>query len=388
MNLASSAELSAARTLHSSRRMSNTRFSFTSYFTSVFTAFSASVVASSLLVATIACSDDPPGAMTPDATAAVPIDPTGRYQVTSTLSLSSPPAGAAEVLAELTAMSDGADDPSRYLIDLMIDRLPDGSAKTYASAIAPYIAAYVNQRVAQVAPKFVDGTRALSTGLARIAQRFGTTETFDIAGDGPRVESDDYVAESKWLQRTIVGVRFDLHAGRDVVDVRFAPNALPDIATKSLVALDGVSLGGAAMHAADALSIAKHTAAMPYARMVRLGFDLAVIPDVVPAAHDLTSALVELVDCSQLGAAVSDCIGVGSPSFYATACSAGLGAVATKLYARLDAIDPSALPLELAGQARAVDENGDGAMDAISVGTWNGTFASVPATGSFDGATP
>jgi hypothetical protein len=108
----------------------------------------------------------------------------------------------------------------------------------------------------------------------------------------------------------------------------------------------------------------------------------------VPAAHDLSAALVELVDCSRLGAAVSECLGVGSASFYATACSAGLSALATKLYARLDAIDPSAMPLELAGEAHAVDANGDGPMDRISAGTWSGTFAGVAASGSFDGAAP
>ena len=394
MNLASSTSLCTAHPLHWSPRMSNPRLaspsSVISFFSSVLLSFFASAITSILIVAmivsTTACSDDPPAAPAPDAAAAVPIDPAGRYQVTSTFSLSSPPASAAGVLAELTAMSDGADDPSRYLIDLMIERLPDGSVKTYASAVAPYIAAYVNQRVAQVAPSFVDGTRALSTGLSRIAQRFGTTETFDIASDGPRVDGDDYVADGRWLTRTIIGVRFDLHGGRDVADVRFAPNGLPDVMTKSIVMLDGTTLGGAATHAANALSIVKHTASLPYTRMLRLGFDFAVIPDVVPGAHDLSTALVELVDCSRLGALVSECVGLGSASFYATACSAGLSALATKLYARLDAIDTAVLPLELAGGARAVDANGDGPMDAMSAGEWSGTLAGVPANGSFDGA--
>jgi hypothetical protein len=375
--------------------MSNARLASTSsiisFFSAVFASFFASVITSILIVAmivsTTACSDSPPSEPAPDAAADVPIDPAGRYQVTSTFALASPPATAAGVLAELAAMSDGADDPSRYLIDLMIERLPDGSAKTYASAIAPYIAAYVNQRVAQVAPTFVDGTRALATGLSRIAQRFGTTEVFDIADDGPRVEGDDYVAEGKWLTRTIIGVRFDLHAGRDAADVRFAPNALPDVMTKSIVMLDGTTLGGAGTQTPETLSIAKHTASLPYARLLRLGFDFAVIPDVVPGAHDLSAALVELVDCSRLGTVVSECVGIGSPSFYATACSAGLSALATKLYARLDAIDTAPLPLDLAGAARAVDMNGDGLMDAMSFGVWTGTFAGVPASGNFDGAT-
>jgi hypothetical protein len=369
--------------------MSNHRFAFISSFTSsspLRSLLAALVMSLALVAASGACSDDPPPFAPDGSVAALPIDPAGRYQVTSTFSLASPPPAALEALAELTAMSDGADDPSRYLIDLMIARLPDGTVKTYASAIAPYVASYVNQRISQVAPRFVDGSRAMASGLMRIAQHFGTTETFDIASDGPRVEADDHVAEGKWLARTIVGLRFDLHGGRDVADVRFGPLGLPDIATRSVVMLDGTMLGGAVAHAPDALSITKHTVALPYARMVRLGFDFAVIPDVVPGAHDLGQALVALVDCDRLAAAVAECVGLGSPSFYATACSAGLGAVATKLYARLDTIEGAALPLELAGQARAVDTNRDGAMDAVSAGTWSGAFATVGVTGGFEGA--
>src|SRR5262245_22172447 len=88
-----------------------------------------------------ACADDP---MMPSADpVAVPIDPAGQFAVTSTFSLSAPPAAAVDVLGELTAATDGPDDPSRYLIDLMIERLPAGSTKTYAAAVAPYVAAYV-----------------------------------------------------------------------------------------------------------------------------------------------------------------------------------------------------------------------------------------------------
>ncbi|HEX5058137.1 MAG TPA: hypothetical protein VFV99_02200 [Kofleriaceae bacterium] len=320
-----------------------------------------------------ACADATP-APAPDSAVPVPIDPTGRYAVTSSFALSSPPAAAADVLGELLAATDGPDDPSRYLIDLMIERLPPGTTKAYAAALAPYVAAYVNQRLAMVAPHFVDGARALSTGLARIATRFGTTETFDIASDGPRVEGDDYVAESHTLTRTITGVRFDLHGGRDVADVRFAPLGLPDITTGSVAMIDG-----------DRLTIVLHATSLPYTRMLRLGIDFAVIPDVVPAAHDLAQALAVLVDCDQLGAAVAEYMGIGSTSFYATACTLGLTALASRIYARIDAIDAASLSLEVAGDAVAVDKTGDGPMDAFMHGTWTGSFASMAVTSSFEG---
>jgi hypothetical protein len=375
----------AARPLHWPRRMSNTRITCIASFLSSFSTLLV-LLASTIVAASTACADEPPLAL-PDATPATSIDPSGTYAVTSAFALSATPDAAAPAIAELTAMSDGPDDPSRYLIDLMIAALPEGTTKSYATAVAPYVAAYVNIRLSQIAPRFVDGSHALGAGLTRIAQRFGTIETFEIAADGPRVEGDDYVAESKWLTRTITGARFEVNAGRDIAEVHFASLGLPDIMSKSLVTLDGSSLGGAVTDRPGTLSITKHTASLPYARMLRLGFDFAVIPDVVPGAHDLGVALAELVDCNRLGAAVAECVGLGSPTFYATACSAGLSAMAVKLYARLDAIeaDAAALPLELVGQARAVDTNSDGAMDAISAGTWSGNVATIPATGSFEG---
>lgn len=325
-------------------------------------------LASLLVLFAAACAEDP--ALPPADPVAVPVDPVGRYAVTSTFSLSAPPPAAADVLGELTAATDGPDDPSRYLIDLMIERLPAGSAKTYASAVAPYVAAYVNQRIASVAPRFADGARALSIGLSRIAQRFGTTEEFELA-DATGVDS----APSLVLRRTIVGVRFDRRAGRELVDVRFAPVGLADIASASRALLVD-----------DRLAIERHAAALPYTALLRLGLDEAVIPDVVPDAHDLAQTLVALVDCDQLGTVVAEYLGLGSAGFYASACSIGLTALAARIYDRIDAIEPAVLPLDLAGEAIAVDADGDGPMDAIASGAWTGTFAGLALVGNFEGS--
>ncbi len=323
--------------------------------------------ASILVVLVSACADDP--TTPPAAPVAVPIDPVGRFIVTSAFSLPAPPPGAADVLGELTAATDGPDDPSRYLIDLMIERLPPGSTKTYATAISPYVAAYVNQRIAAIAPGFVDGSRALSAGLLRIAQRFGTSETLDLA-----IATGVDGGSSLALRRTITGLRFDRRSGRELVEVRFAPEGLADVTITSRVRLDG-----------DRLTIERHPGALPYTALLRLGLDQAVIPDVVPGAHDLAQALVALVDCGQLGGAVSEYIGVGSPAFYASACSVGLTALAARIYEHIDAIEPAVLSLELAGDARAVDANHDGPMDAIASGAWTGTFAGLAVTGLFEG---
>jgi len=327
----------------------------------------------------VACADEAPTDPI-DPPHEVPIDPSGHFAATSSFALAAPPAVAADVLAELIAATDGPDDPSRYLIDLVIAKLPEGPTRTYAAALAPYVAAYLNQRIATVAPHFVDGARALSVGLARIAQRFGTTETFDLVADAAfdgaasAIPSDGRVGS---LRRTIIGFRFDLHAGRDVADVRFAPLGLADLSAKTRMTIDG-----------NTLTFDRHSVALPYTKLLRLGFDFAVVPDVVPGAHDLAQALDELVDCTALGAAVSEWMELGSPTFYATACNLGLSALATRIYDRIDAIDPSSLPLAVGGTAWAVDETGDGPMDAITLGAWTGSFAGIAVTSSFQGSRP
>src|SRR5262245_33334280 len=120
--------------------------------------------ASLLFISVAACAAEAPTTQPPiDPPHEVPIDPSGTFAATSSFALASPPAAAADALAELIAATDGPDDPSRYLIDLMIAKLPEGPARTYATAVAPYLAAYVNERITTVAPKLVDGARGLST---------------------------------------------------------------------------------------------------------------------------------------------------------------------------------------------------------------------------------
>lgn len=351
-------------------------------------AFSIGFFFSTALVLTTGCSASAPADPPPDA-AVRPLEPAGHYELTSSFSLAAPPPAAATVLDELRAATDGPDDPSRFLIDLMIERLPEGRVRTYAAAVAPYVAAYVNERIDEVAPRFVPGARALGTGLSRIAHRFGTREelAIDASADtiGTIVDAQSGARRrSAW--RTIVGLRFatrdgDLAAGhlgdeddRGVVDVRFAPLGLPDTAAMTHVVL-----------ADDMVSFEHHRIPLPYTALLRLGFDFAVIPSVVPGAHDLAHALVALVDCDQLGAIVSDWVGLGSPAFYATGCTVGLTALAARIYAGIDMIDPSSLPLELAGTARAVDANGDARVDALASGTWHGSLAGSSVVGNFDG---
>lgn len=304
------------------------------------------LLVTALLVSLVGCDDAPPDSPAPDA-APVPVDLQGRFTVHGSLAIASPPVLVAGVLSDLAAATDGADDPSRYLIEMVVDRLPEGRIKTLAIELTPFVAAYVNGRIASAAPRFVVGVRQLVDGFGRIARRFGTIEDVSIDGSGH-------------VRRTIEGVRFD------TVPVMFDEVGLGDTTVDTLVTREG-----------DRLVIAGHRARIAYGPLLRLGFDQAVIPAVVPGARDLAQALGGLVDCARLGELIAEAIGLGAPSLYAQACTIGLTTAATRIYDRLPAPDAPSLVLEVAGVARIVDRDGNGAMDAIEDGVWIGTFDGI-----------
>ena len=279
----------------------------------------------------------------------IPRQVAGTYAVSSELDLPLPgPAEAA--IAPLVAATDGPDDPSRWVLDRLVDQIPESTARTIARDAVPLLASYLNARLADVAPHLASGLDQLAHGLERIARHVGTVETWqvDARGDATRI---------------ISGVRFD--AGGTPVELRFADHGLDDRSALTHLTLDPTG------H----LAVADHRLLLGYGAVLRLGFDHAVIPSVDPAASDLATALADLADCQQLGDFLYDELGIGSPALYRAACLAATVAVADDVYARISAIDAEApLSLELEGTAQGVDRDGDGTMDEVRAGSWTGVL--------------
>jgi hypothetical protein len=290
----------------------------------------------------------------------VPTGPAGVFAVTSTLDLPVPSA-AEPVIASLVAATDGPDDPMRYLVDRMIATLAEGTVKTIAGQAAPYVAAYLNERLADIAPRLVSGIAEIAGGLGRIAAHAGTIETLAIDGDGAAI-------------RTITAARFDV--GAAPTTVAFADGGMPDLVASTHVVLDATGQAAIGDHAYD----------WPYGAVLRLGLDRAVIAGVAPTAHDLATALAALVDCAALGALAADRIGLGSATLYRTACQAGMTAIASEIYARIAAIDETPLALELTGTAIGVDLDGDGTMDELRDGRWSGSLRAASSREPIDAA--
>lgn len=347
-----------------------------------------SIAALALATCLVGCTDDP-DATTPDGMPAPrPLDPTGTFAVRSVFSLTAPPSSATAVLVELAGATDGPDDPSRFLVDRLVARLPEGQAQVVAAAVAPYVAAYVQQRIDSFAPELAPGLRALADGVHRLARRFGTTGTL-------HVEAQMGIDTPPALHATHTFTGF---VADDVV-VAFAPLGMADLSAHTTAALvpasttepappmspprdpSGVPEGAERV---ERLAIGEHAVAFPYGALLRLGVDRAVVPQTVPGARDLADAFDRLVDCDRLGEHVAAYLGIGSPELYATACSVALVRLAAEIYSRLDLPD---VELSIAGHARAVDVDRDASVDALDAGVWTGRLGEAPlAASSFDGA--
>ncbi len=322
------------------------------------------IIIASLLVSLVACSSDPepspPDAAPPITT--IPRDPAGGFVVSTTLDVS-PPAPAALVIA---ALDRAASQPSKFILERMIATLPDGATKSVATVALPFVAPYLDVRLAEFAPRFVPGVRALATGFARIAGHAELLEVWKIDASGAAI-------------RTIAGVRFDVGAAPVLA---FADMGVQDVTAATKVELD----------AAGKLTFAHHAIAVRYGAMIRAGLDRAVVPTADPTAHDVAQALAALVDCTRLGQLAADKVGLGSPLVYRSACVAAMVAVAAELDDHVLEIDIAPMLLALTGTAIGVDVDHDGTMNAIKAGHWTGAAthagATQPVAATFVGGTP
>lgn len=312
----------------------------------------------------VACSSDPeptaPDAAPPATT--IPRDPAGRFVVGTTLDVS-PPAPAALVIA---ALDRAASQPSKFILEKMIATLPEGATKTVATIALPFVAPYLDVRLAEFAPRFVPGVRAIATGFARIAAHAELLEAWTIDANGAAV-------------RTVTGVRFDVGAAPVIA---FADIGVQDVSAATKVELD----------VAGKLTFAHHAIAVRYGAMLRAGLDLAVVPTAEATARDVAQALAALVDCTRLGQLAADEVGLGSPLVYRSACMAAMVAVAAELDDHVLEIDVAPMVLTLTGTAIGVDVDHDGTMNAIKAGHWTGAASHAGTTqtvaATFVGGTP
>ena len=305
----------------------------------------ASILLPFLVLACSSADEPPPVDAAPLTT--VPDDPAGTFAVLTALDLAPPP----EAERVIQALDRAADEPSRFLLERMVNALPEGTTRTVAQIAIPFVAPWLDTKLVALAPKLVPGLRTIASGFARVASHVELIERWSIEPSG--------------------------HAIRSIADVRFDVGPAPVVPLLALGVPDMTATFRLSLDETGLIAVPSHGVALRYGALVRAGLATAVVPLVSPGAHDVADALAALVDCTALSVLVADRIGIGSPAIYRSACLAAMIAIDAELDERVRALDATAMPLELAGAATGLDIDHDGAMDTIRNGRWIGTVTAT-----------
>jgi hypothetical protein len=289
-----------------------------------------------------------------------PMDPTGKYEMVSTFDIATnAPGKVGEVTNAFINMTDGAADPAEWIIEQIIAKTTNSTLKSILTQAKPFVAGYLNDRLLQIAPDFVDTVIQVGNDFGQMARNFGLNETLEVAGGNGAFTANV----------TALGVKFKVDTIES--DILFADHSIANVSAAN------VTLG---LDATGKLDIGEHKLPLSYGKVLRIGLDEMIIPAVNPTATDLPSLLAALVDCNAVGTAINNALVSqfgfgGGASTWAAACTAGLAYGATTIYAKIDAIDSSALEFGLTGVAKAVDANKDSKVDTIQTGKWTGTLS-------------
>jgi len=300
--------------------------------------------------------DQPPGDDMPpgDDDVDQPTSPVGKYAVQSEFDLASNlPGTVGDVVNGFIEATDGPDDPGRWLCDTAAAQIGNSTIRSIVQGACAIAGGYINDRLLEVAPDFVDTLIQMGNDFGQIAKNFGLRSELEVTANGTAFAS----------KHTVNAVNFKL----DSVDHIFA---LADYGMGA-VSVPNVEL---TYDTTGKLTIGAHEIPLAYGSMLRIGLDELIIPALDPLANGLSDLLHDNVDCNAVGQAIYDAIGFGSVGTYASACDSGLTAGANLIYSKINSLDSTALKFGITGNARATDTNGDKKIDEITHGAWTGTL--------------
>jgi hypothetical protein len=200
-----------------------------------------------------------------------PMDASGKYSVASTFDIATnAPGKVGEVTNTFIAMTDGAADPAEWIIEQIIAKTTNSTLKSILTTAKPFVAGYLNDRLLQIAPDFVDSMIRLGHDFGQMAKNFGVVETLDVSGSGATYTSTV----------TALGVHFKVDNVE--TDIRFATHAMMDVSAANV---------GITLDATGKLDIADHKLPLSYGKVLHLGLDEMLIPAIDPTATSLQTLL-------------------------------------------------------------------------------------------------
>ena len=287
-------------------------------------------------------------------------DASGTYAMHSTFDIASNmPGKVGEVVNTIISATDDPDDPTKWVVDLMLSKMSSGTFKSLLQGAEPFVVGYLNDRILQIAPDFVSTMVQMGNDFGDMAKHFGLVEKLEITGSGTAYMST----------HTVTGAHFKIDSQEQ--DFAFADFQVANVVVPQV---------GVTLDASGKLAIASHKVPLSFGKVLRIGLDGMIIPALDATATNLDELLEAKVDCGAVGQAMANAIGFGGASTFEAGCHLGLKAGADLIYAKLTGIDATALEFDIAGTVRAVDTNSDGKADKLQTGAWTGTlsYASTP----------
>ena len=290
------------------------------------------------------------------------LDATGKYSMQSTFDIATNVPGAAgTIVNDIIDATDSPDDPTHWVLQQLVNAMPNGTVKTLLNGAIPFVSGYLNDRVLSWAPDFVTTMVQVGNDFGDITKHFGLNETLEIAGGG--------VDGNYSGTRTALGAHFVINT--QAFDLKFSDYQIANVVVPGI---------GITMDATGKLAVATHKLPLPYGGIIHMGLDAAVIPMVDPNASNLGELFADKIDCQAVGQYINDALvadlGFGpGASAMAAACTTGLTAGANAIYAKINAISATALEFDVDGTAKAADTNHDYKIDALQTGKWEGTLS-------------
>jgi hypothetical protein len=290
------------------------------------------------------------------------LDASGKYSMQSTFDIATNvPGTAGTIVNDIIDATDSPNDPTQWVLQQLVNALPNGTAKTLLNGALPFVSGYLNDQVLAWAPDFVTTMVQVGNDFGDITKHFGLNEQLEIA---PAATDGNYSAT-----RTALGAHFKIDT--QTFDLKFSDYQVANVVVPGI---------GVQMDQTGALTVATHKLPLPYGDILHIGLDAAIIPMVDSNAHNLGELLADKIDCAQVGQYINDALeqdlGFGpGAGVLQTACTAGLQAGANAIYAKINSISATALEFDTNGTAKAADTNHDYKVDALQNGKWQGTLS-------------
>ena len=125
----------------------------------------------------------------------------GTYALTSTYDVSTNmPGEVGTIVNDFIAATDGPNDPTQWLLQLLVNELPSGTVQTIANSALPFISSYLNDQLFELGADFVGDIKTVGQDFGDMAKKLGINETYIVMAAG-----SDYTALD-----TATGVHFTI----------------------------------------------------------------------------------------------------------------------------------------------------------------------------------